>query len=256
MQPDALLALANEMPSKFGVESYRDTISALRRKRYSWREIADFLIEKGVKTDHARIYRMMMLDDPLYDFDDASLNIGGQLFESQKGLPLKPYNLGMYIRVKSKLTCIQLEHPEKVDSTWCQCQFRLSARPNRIWLKKLHDMLHAEFRPEWPHHLVCVTGYELKFEGDVLALDSQTFNLEQHFQEVRDGILRTTEYFRNDKTQFPAILKSNEARNRKILDLYSSSNGEGDSDHLQAHTEDYSDKTERLKKQFENLELH
>lgn len=255
MKPDALLELANEMPSKFGVETYRDTICTLRRKGYTWREIADFVIEKGVKTDHTRIYRMMMEGDPLYDFDDAPLNIGGLLYESQKGHPLHSFGNGMVISLREKLQCILLEHPERVFSTWCQCQFRLSSPPNRNWLKKLHDELHAEFRPDWPHHLVSAMGYELKFEGDVMALDCHTFNLKQHFKEVQEAISQTTRHWANEKELWLALWKKNEVRKEKILDLYGRPYGETDGDILEGHAEDYADKATRLKKQFDKLEL-
>lgn len=38
---------------------HRETIEILRRKNYSWREIAQFLAERGVETDHTQIFRFM-----------------------------------------------------------------------------------------------------------------------------------------------------------------------------------------------------
>lgn len=38
---------------------HRLAIQALRDKDYSWREIADFLVERGVDTDHTKIFRFM-----------------------------------------------------------------------------------------------------------------------------------------------------------------------------------------------------
>lgn len=254
MQPDALLKLATEQPSQFGLEVYRDTICELRRKGFSWRSIADFLIEKGVKTDHARVYRLMMEGDPLFDFHDYPLNIGGLLHESQKGQPLRPYNPGLFITLEEKLNCIALEHPEKVISVWCQCQFRLSAQANRVWLKQLHTELRAEFNPNCPTHLVSFKNFELKFDGVVMAFDCPIYNLKGQFAEVRRAVEATTRYFLEDKSKWIDQRMRDEDRNKKILELYYAPN-EGDDEVLEGHAEEYDRVSERLKKEFEGLSL-
>lgn len=254
MQPEALLKLATEQPSQFGLEAYLDTICELRRKGYTWRSIADFLIEKGVKTDHARVYRLMMEGDPLFDFHDYPLNIGGLLYESQKGQPLRPYNSGLFITIEAKLNCFALEHPEKVISVWCQCQFRLSATPNFVWFKQLHTELRAEFNPHCPSHLISFKRFQLKFAGDVMALDCPTYNLSQQFAEVRKAVENTTRYFLEDKSKWTDQRMRDEERNKKILELYSPTS-EGDDEVLEGHAEEYDRVSERLKKEFEGLSL-
>ena len=58
MNPEEILADARAASPKVRIEDYRETVVTLREKGYSWREIADFLKERGVEIDHTRIYRM------------------------------------------------------------------------------------------------------------------------------------------------------------------------------------------------------
>lgn len=41
------------------LESYEEVISTLREKGLSWREIADFLNQRGVNTDHTKVFRFV-----------------------------------------------------------------------------------------------------------------------------------------------------------------------------------------------------
>ncbi len=54
---DQILADAQAAPAKVQLEEYREVVETLRRKGYSWREVAEFLSQRGVATDHTRIYR-------------------------------------------------------------------------------------------------------------------------------------------------------------------------------------------------------
>ncbi len=58
MNPEELSAEARSAPPKVRLEEYRDAVEALREKGYTWREVADFLTERGVATDHTRVYRL------------------------------------------------------------------------------------------------------------------------------------------------------------------------------------------------------
>lgn len=51
------------------LSSHREAVKVLRDKGYSWREIADFLHERGVETDHTKLYRFMQRPD---DFEVPS----------------------------------------------------------------------------------------------------------------------------------------------------------------------------------------
>ena len=54
-----LLKQAEAAPSKPSIEAARDTVLLLRQKGYTWRKIASFLGERGISTDHTRLYRLI-----------------------------------------------------------------------------------------------------------------------------------------------------------------------------------------------------
>ena len=49
---------AKSAPDKRGLEAHREAIVLLREKEYTWREIAEFLSERGVQADHTKVFRM------------------------------------------------------------------------------------------------------------------------------------------------------------------------------------------------------
>lgn len=53
-----ILKAALEAPHKDELVQHLGTIFALREKDYSWREIADFLGEHGVKAEHTKLFRL------------------------------------------------------------------------------------------------------------------------------------------------------------------------------------------------------
>jgi hypothetical protein len=55
--PDALLAEAEAELSPRVIERYVDVITTLREKDFSYREIAAWLCERGVRVDHNEVYR-------------------------------------------------------------------------------------------------------------------------------------------------------------------------------------------------------
>ena len=57
MDKDELLAAAKAAPAKVRLEEYREVVQELRGKGFTWREIADFLTERGVPTEHSWLYR-------------------------------------------------------------------------------------------------------------------------------------------------------------------------------------------------------
>jgi hypothetical protein len=50
---------AEQAPTRETLSEHRQTISVLRTKKYTWREIAQFLVERGVATDHTSVFRFM-----------------------------------------------------------------------------------------------------------------------------------------------------------------------------------------------------
>jgi len=59
MKPRNILDEAKTAPLKGSLETHREAIVLLRAKGYTWREIADFLNERGVETDHTKVYRLI-----------------------------------------------------------------------------------------------------------------------------------------------------------------------------------------------------
>ena len=57
MKAVELLAAAKAAPEKLNVEEYREVVLVLREKGYTWREVAEFLSERGVAIDHTRLFR-------------------------------------------------------------------------------------------------------------------------------------------------------------------------------------------------------
>ncbi len=57
MDRDELLTAAKAAPAKVRLEEYREVVQELRGKGFTWREVADFLTERGVTTDHTWVYR-------------------------------------------------------------------------------------------------------------------------------------------------------------------------------------------------------
>jgi hypothetical protein len=55
--PAAVLAEARRAPARTELGPYMESIKTLRDKKWSWREIADFLKERGVDTDHTKLIR-------------------------------------------------------------------------------------------------------------------------------------------------------------------------------------------------------
>ncbi len=58
MDIDRIIKDAELAPTKQQLHAYSGAIATLRDKGYSWREIATFLTERGIKTDHTKLYRM------------------------------------------------------------------------------------------------------------------------------------------------------------------------------------------------------
>ena len=59
MEQMNLLEEAMKQPKKVSLSEYKEAIGVLRDKGYTWRDIATFLNDRGVETDHTIIYKMM-----------------------------------------------------------------------------------------------------------------------------------------------------------------------------------------------------
>jgi hypothetical protein len=56
--PDVLLQEAEREPNFFDLDAYFSVIEVLRSKDFSYRDIAKWLSERGVDTDHNEVYRI------------------------------------------------------------------------------------------------------------------------------------------------------------------------------------------------------
>ena len=54
-----ILQDAEQLERRQSLKDHRGTIEVLRAKNYTWREIASFLNERGVQTDHTQLFRFM-----------------------------------------------------------------------------------------------------------------------------------------------------------------------------------------------------
>ncbi len=59
MNATELLCKARNLPQKPSLDGYREAILVMREKGYTWREIAAFLSENGITTDHTKILRLV-----------------------------------------------------------------------------------------------------------------------------------------------------------------------------------------------------
>lgn len=69
--PKSILADAVGAPERADLAAHAEAIQTLRDKNWSWREIAEFLRERGVETDHTRLLRFMAKREIRWDVPDS-----------------------------------------------------------------------------------------------------------------------------------------------------------------------------------------
>lgn len=69
--PEELLKEALAAPARTDLAPYVEAIKALRKKKWSWREVADFLKERGVDTDHTKLLRFMQKHEQRWRVPDS-----------------------------------------------------------------------------------------------------------------------------------------------------------------------------------------
>jgi len=79
--PDALLREAEEEPNYRDLSEYRPVIATLRGKGFSYREIAEWLSERGVELDHNAVYRLYTrnMSDHEAKMEDHEADLEAQL---------------------------------------------------------------------------------------------------------------------------------------------------------------------------------
>jgi len=85
--PDALLREAEEEPNYRDLSEYCPVIATLRGKGFSYREIAEWLSERGVELDHNAVYRLHTrnMSDHEAKMEDKEAELETQL-EAQRNL--------------------------------------------------------------------------------------------------------------------------------------------------------------------------
>ena len=79
--PDALLREAEEEPNYRDLSEYCPVIATLRGKGFSYREIAEWLSERGVELDHNAVYRLYTRNMPDHEakMEDQEADLEAQL---------------------------------------------------------------------------------------------------------------------------------------------------------------------------------
>jgi hypothetical protein len=79
--PDALLRQAEEEPNYRDLSEYCPVIATLRGKGFSYREIAEWLSERGVELDHNAVYRLYTrnMSDHEAKMEDQEADVEAQL---------------------------------------------------------------------------------------------------------------------------------------------------------------------------------
>lgn len=255
MNATKLLAEAKASPDKRGLEPYLETIWELQRKGHSYRQIAEFLKQRGVDTDHTAVFRLVTSGNPVLNFRDGLILNGDVAFESRKGRPLRPFDAGLLITIEKKLRIILLEDPIRVYPTWCEAQFKLNSEPNLCWLEQLCKCLHMDWNLENPCHLQSRIGFDLKFEANIMALVCQTFNLETMLKDVAIGVNAATKFFLKDKTHLARQLKLRDERKVRILEQHVLRPGADEDDECAEFSEWFRQRENELTKRFQSIQL-
>lgn len=218
MTPSELLQEAKSEPRERDLSLYAETIWELRRKNKSYRQIAAFLNERGITTDHMAVYRFVAADNPLWGYLDGRFLVGDIEYEARRGRPVRPFNCGLFVKIEKRLRLVPLQLALGRISTWCEAQFSLSAVPNHCWLEQLCKRLRITWNPEPPHNVKAQTGFELKFEGTTMAMVCRTGNLEQFVRELEAAVTETTSFFVNDKASTTPAIALRERQRRESLE--------------------------------------
>jgi hypothetical protein len=202
MNPNKMLAEAKAQPEKQGLEAYSATIWELRRKGKTYREIAEFLNERGVSTDHTAVYRICIAKgNPLMSSPEGAILHGDVVYESRQGRPLRPFEAGLFILIKDAPEIIPLKDAAPGGAIWCEAHFELNAAPNHDWLRQLCEELDLRWNSATPYHLQGRFGFELKVDGTLMAMVCPTYNLEDCMKKVGTAVHETTKYFRQNKVR-------------------------------------------------------
>jgi hypothetical protein len=87
--PAEILREAKREPERQGLDAHREAINTLREKGFTWREVADFLRERGVDTDHTKLFRFMQRKEKsMNTHQEFSVPPASKYAEALKGLKI------------------------------------------------------------------------------------------------------------------------------------------------------------------------
>jgi len=230
MNADKMLEQAKASPDKRGLEAYSGTVLELRRKDYSYRDIAEFLNQRGVQTDHTAVYRLVARATPFLDHDEGRVLIGDVAYEYKEDRPLRPFSVGTYIGAPKPIQCILLTTHKRVSSHWCEAQFELDAIPNDAWREKFCEVFDLTWNPKVPGYLKGRFDLVIKIEAKVMAMVCPEYNLENYLPKLGSAVRKTTEFFANDKSSLERDRRMRAERNANILEQHVVSPGESNED--------------------------
>ena len=84
MDTSEILAAAKALPDKLNIEEYREVVDVLREKGFTWREVAAFLVERGVSVDHTRLFRHFGNRQEERRTDSREISINKAIFVGEK----------------------------------------------------------------------------------------------------------------------------------------------------------------------------
>ena len=198
---------------------------------------------------------MIAVANPLLNYRAGRIFIGDVEYESRKGRPLRPFRAGLSIAIKKRLLIIPLERFSPFPAIWCEAQFELNEVPNYIWLQQLCQCLHIDWNPEDPRHLKARFGLELKFEGTLMAMDCQTFNLEKMVRDVATAVKTATKSFERDNDRLSPSQKLISQRDEEMLEQVVIQPGESKADVREECLEWTRNDAKKLTEEFNSIPM-
>lgn len=255
MTPNKVLQLAKKEPEKGGLSAYSEAIWELKRKGKSYRQIAEFLNEQGVSTDHMAVYRLIAAGNPLLGYEDGRFLIGDVEYEARKGRPLRPFSAGLFVLITKRIQILPLQLTVGMGSIWCEAQFELSTVPNHCWLAHLCRCLHIDWNPENPWHLQSKLGFELKFEAEIMAMVCHTFNLETFVPDLEAAVKKTTEFFRTNREWTTQTSSLRDRQRQAVLDAVLLPPGASPDEEYEESKKWSDEEAQKLTKRFKSIPL-
>lgn len=108
--PEQILEAARRAPKRLSAGNYLEAVQELRAKNWSWREIASFLREQGVETDHSKLIRLVAKAEGRWRVPDAKAYGKALAALRSRGQLASPHwDMLMYLYRAHNRTCTYTE---------------------------------------------------------------------------------------------------------------------------------------------------